>query len=25
MEEDEAPKYLMFADYPNYTKFSYKK
>ena len=25
MEEDEPAKYLMFADYPQYTKFTYKK
>ena len=25
MEEDEEPKYLMFADYPKYTKFTFKK
>lgn len=24
IEEDEAPEYLMFADYPKYTKFSYR-
>lgn len=25
MEEDEPAKYLMFADYPQYTKFTYKR